>query len=193
LKPEPLDRRLRAWLHSSGSLSRRIAAAFAGFEVQRTRQRSGPARPDEARLLGTRRVHLREVVLWAEGRPLVVARSVLPAVQSRLAWRAVRGLGTRPLADLLFGERAVHRRTLGLVHCPRAGAGVLRRQLAGTAAAADWAGRGAWGRRAVFTHFGVPLLLTEWFSPALAERKPGPREAGRVRGRPGARGQNRRA
>ena len=90
MKPEPLDRRLRAWLHSSGSLSRRIAAAFAGFEVQRTRQRSGPARSDEARLLGTRRVHLREVVLWAEGRPLVVARSVLPAVQSRLAWRAVR-------------------------------------------------------------------------------------------------------
>ena len=57
----------------------------------------------------------------------------------------------------------------------------------------EWAGRGAWGRRAVFTHCGVPLLLTEWFSPTLAERPPGPRDAGRVRGRPGARGHNRRA
>lgn len=190
---EPIDRRLRAWLHSSGSLSRRIAAAFEGFSVQRTHQGAGPARGDERRVLGTRRVHVREVVLWGEGRPLVVARSVLPAVQARLAWRAVRGLGTRPLADLLFGERAVHRRTLGLVHCPRARAGLLRRQLAGTTAAAAWPAGGAWGRRAVFTHFGVPLLLTEWFSAALAERSHGGREAGRVRGRPGARGQNRRA
>ncbi len=193
MRPEPLDRRLRAWLHSSGSLSRRIAAAFEGFSVQCTRQGGGAARPDEARVLGTRRVHRREVVLWAEGRPLVVARSVLAAVQSRLAWRAVRGLGMRPLADLLFGARAVRRHMLGALRCSRPRARALQRQLAGSAAAPIWPRAGVWGRRAVFTHRGVPLLLTEWFAPTLAERSAGARAAGGVKGRPGARGQNRRA
>jgi len=168
----PVDRRLRAWLDSSGSLSRRIAAAFGGFAVQRVLQRSGAATPGEWRALGvrgSRRVHVREVVLWGDGRPLVMARSVLPAVQAGLAWRAVRGLGSRPLADLLFSDRGVRRRSLGRVHRPALVTRRLRLR-GGAVHRGEGPPAAAWGRQALFTHRGVPLLLTEWFSAALAQR-----------------------
>jgi chorismate--pyruvate lyase len=173
--PAPIDRRLRAWLDGGGSLSRRIAAAFADFRVERLTQRTGPATPAEWRALGARgacrRVHVREVLLWGDGRPLVLARSVLPAAQAGLAWRAVRGLGARPLADLLFVDRTVRRRALGRV---RLSPLATRRRLAraGSEAARAWPPGGNWGRRALFTRRGVPLLLSEWFSAALAQRAP---------------------
>jgi chorismate--pyruvate lyase len=180
---EPIDRCLRAWLYSNGSLTRRLVANFGTVRVEPVRQRAGAATREEWRALGVRgarRVHVREVVLWGDGRPLVLARSVLPAVQAGLAWRAVRGLGTRPLADLLFGERAVRRHRLGLVHqCVRP-ASALRRQARATTARIDWPARDTWGRRALFVHLGSPLLLTEWFSPVLSDAAPSD-----VRGRPG--------
>jgi chorismate-pyruvate lyase len=37
-----------------------------------------------------------------------------------------------------------------------------------------WRGVPLWFRRSVFTRRGVPLLVTEWFSPAVRQRAPGP-------------------
>ena len=170
----PLDRALRAWLQSDGSLSRRLSLSFGGFEVQVLGQGTAPATNDELVLLrqqgvsGARvqRCHVREVVLWGDGRPLVHARSVLPAVHARLTWRAVRGLGQRPLADLLFGLRAAH--------CTRLGARCMvplqARRLGGRL---GWADHPLWSRRSVFTRRGVPLLITEWFAPAVRDHTPG--------------------
>ena len=67
----PIDRVLRSWLQSGGSLSRRLATAFGGFEVRVLSQGVAPARPDELAALreaavGMRvqRCHVREVMLW---------------------------------------------------------------------------------------------------------------------------------
>ena len=171
----PIDRRLRAWLDGGGSLSRRIAAVFSGFRVERVSQRSGPATREEWRALGARgarRVHVREVVLWGDGQPLVLARSVLPAVQAGLAWRAVRGLGVRPLADLLFGSRSVARQPLGLARQSPLRARTERRRYGPALPAAPWPAGGSWGRRARFLHRGAPLLLTEWFAPWITTQAP---------------------
>lgn len=185
----PVDRALRAWLQSDGSLSRRLARAFGRFEVQVLTQRAAPARADELRILrragGARlsgaRCHVREVLLWGDGQPLVYARTVLPAVQSVLTWRALRGLGSRPLADLLFGLRAAHCTRLGSgrmapLHARRLGARLC------------WPAPPLWCRRSVFTRRGMPLLITEWFSPQVCQRAPGPARArGKLResrGRP---------
>lgn len=182
MKALPLDRTLRAWLLSDGSLSRRLAQAFGGFRVQLLSQGTAPATAEELRVLrrhGTgrcrlQRCHVREVVLWGDGQPLVHARSVLPAVQARLTWRAVRGLGQRPLADLLFGLRAAH--------CDRLGgrqASPLQARRQGHRL--GWSAHPLWCRRSVFTRRGVPLLVTEWFAPATCDRTPGARTA---RGQP---------
>ena len=175
MKSLPLDRALRAWLQSDGSLSRRLSLSFGSFKVQLLVQGTAPATKDELHALQRcgvgsprlQRCHVREVVLWGNGRPLVHARSVLPAVQAQLTWRAVRGLGQRPLADLLFGPRAAHCTRLGsLCMAP-----LQARRLG------DWLGwtdHPLWCRRSVFTRRGVPLLVTEWFAPAVRDHAPGP-------------------
>ena len=171
----PFDRTLRAWLLSDGSLSRRLSLSFGGFKVQVLGQGTAPATDDELRVLrqhgnGSARVqrcHVREVVLWGDGRPLVHARSVLPAVQTGLTWRAVRGLGQRPLADLLFGLRAAHCARLGSLALVPLQARRLGSRL-------GWADHPLWCRRSVFTRRGVPLLVTEWFAPAVRDQAPGP-------------------
>jgi chorismate lyase len=173
LKPRPVDRALRAWLRCGGSLSQQLLQAFGRFEVQLLRQGPGALRPDElkalrqanGRAVRTRRCHVREVVLWADGQPLVVARSVLPAVQAGLAWAALRGLGNRPLADLLFGLRAARCDRLGCGHLPPL---LARRQVARLALVAA----PCWFRRSVFTRRGVPLLVTECFVPGVRARFP---------------------
>lgn len=176
----PVDRALRAWLESDGSLSRRLAQAFGGFEVQVLKQGAAPARADELRALRRAgrpcarvlRCHVREVMLWGDGQALVHARTVLPAVQSLLTWRALRGLGSRPLADLLFGLRAACCNRLGSGRMPPLRARRLGERL-------KWSGMPLWYRRSVFTRRGVPLLITEWFAPAVRGQAPGPTRAGR--------------
>ncbi|MDO9313753.1 MAG: chorismate lyase [Burkholderiaceae bacterium] len=175
MRTAPVDRSLRAWLESEGSLSRRLARAFGRFEVQVLKQGCAPARADELTVLrragrsrlSVPRCHVREVMLWGDGQPLVYARSVLPAVQSRLTWRALRGLGTRPLADLLFGLRAAHCTRLGSACMAPMRARRLGERL-------GWTGSPLWHRRSVFTRRGMPLLVTEWFSPQVCQRAPGP-------------------
>ena len=176
----PIDRVLRSWLQSGGSLSRRLATAFGGFEVRVLSQGVAPARPDELAALreaavGMRvqRCHVREVMLWGDGQPLVHARSVLPAVQARLTWRALRGLGSRPLADLLFGLRAANCARLGHGRMVPWRARRLAQRLA-RASGSAWRGEPLWFRRSVFKRRGVPLLVTEWFAPAVRQRPPGP-------------------
>ena len=170
----PLDRALRAWLLSDSSLSRRLSLCFGGFAVQLLSQGTAPATAEELQVLrqhssGARvqRCHVREVVLWGDGRPLVHARSVLPEVQARLTWRAVRGLGQRPLADLLFGLRAAHCARLGGLRMAPLHARLLGGRL-------GWTDHPLWCRRSVFTRRGVPLLVTEWFAPAVRDHAPGP-------------------
>lgn len=170
----PIDRALRAWLLSDGSLSRRLSLSFGGFKVQLLGQGTAPATAEELQVLrkhggGVRvqRCHVREVVLWGDGQPLVHARSVLPAVQARLTWRAVHGLGQRPLADLLFGLRAAH--------CARLGAQCMAPlQARRLGDRLGWADHPLWCRRSVFTRRGVPLLVTEWFAPTVRDRALGP-------------------
>jgi chorismate--pyruvate lyase len=178
LSRRPIDRQLAAWLRSDGSLSRRLTRAFGGFQVQVLSQGTAVATANELRVLrgagGRRRVqrcHVREVILWGDGQPLVHARSVLPAVSSRLTWRALRGLGSRPLADLLFGAHAARCERLGHAPMQPWPARRLAQRLAG-ASEGGWPAGPLWSRRSVFFRRGVPLLLTEWFSPAVRQRSP---------------------
>jgi chorismate--pyruvate lyase len=112
IHPRPSSRRMGAWLQIDGSLSARLASVSGHLAVRVLRQ--GPVRlqPAEAERLGCpagAAAHGREVILLADGVPVVFARSVLQAVHARGTWKAIRGLGNRALADLLFGLPAAHR------------------------------------------------------------------------------------
>lgn len=173
---------LRRWLQATGSLSARLAATGQVFSVQVVRQGRQPLTPDEARALGVtgpRTGYAREVVLRVDGVARVFARSVTPHAGSLGAWRAVRGLGTRPLADVLFRRTGIDRQPLQYHRCKPGGP--LQHQVGKSwqhvHAGARPSGQGVSqviaktktqrsppARRSVFMRQGAPLLVMEVFA-----------------------------
>ena len=178
--PMPSSRRMGAWLQIDGSLSARIASVSGKLTVRVLRQGRVKLKVAEAERLGCPAgagAHGREVILLADGVPVVYARSVLLAVHARGTWKAIRGLGNRALADLLFGLPAAQRSEFEFA-CfgPRSRISATVRRRWHDATGADWGRREVWARCSVFTRRGAPLLVTECFAPAI-EQFDAPRRA----------------
>ncbi|WP_157979277.1 chorismate--pyruvate lyase family protein [Rhodoferax ferrireducens] len=159
---------VRRWLGASGSLSARLAGAGQKFSVQVLAQGRQRLHPEEARALGLpggQSGYVREVLLRVDGIAVVFARSVTAHAHSLGPWRSIRGLGTRPLADVLFKRMGLARTPLEF--CKLKPASRVRRH-----AARAWqqatgevvAARSLPARRSVFTRRGAPLLVMEVFA-----------------------------
>jgi chorismate--pyruvate lyase len=190
LHPMPASRRMGAWLQIDGSLSARIAAVSGRLTVRVLRQGAVRLQPAEAALLGCpagAAAHGREVILLADGAPVVYARSVLQAVHARGTWKAIRGLGNRALADLLFGLPAARRSDFAFARfAPGSVIAATVHRRWHDATGTDWGRREVWARCSVFTRRGAPLLVTECFAPAITGL-PAPKRARAVPWRPSAR------
>ncbi|MEW6705327.1 MAG: chorismate lyase [Pseudomonadota bacterium] len=166
--------RLRRWLRRTGSLSAHLQTLGTRFEVQRLSQRVAPLLPGEARSLGLAagtRCLVREVVLRVDGQPLVYARSVAPASALRGPWRSLGGLGTRPLAQLLFDTRQVSRSALRTLRIAPSGPWACKLKAGWQRGARQpWPARTAWGRYSVFHKAGMPLRVTEVFNPVMQSK-----------------------
>ena len=153
------------WLRDRGSLTRRIQARCKFFSVRPVRSGLARVAYDEAALLGLprdRNAFSREVFLYADGKPVVFAHSACAAKHLRGTWGAVRGLGSRPLGELLFSHPQVNRQALHykplhanhpLYHSAIAVLGDAPPRL--------------WARRSLFILRGAPLLVTEVFLPEI--------------------------
>ena len=153
-----------SWLFEAGSLTRRLRALCGpGFRVRLLRQEWARPFADETQALGllhARRAVVREVLLQCGDRPLVAARSVIPAETLRGARHGLARLGTRPLGEILFRDPRLERTHLELCAVePRQ----WRRELA---EAADATGR-IRGRRSWYRIGPGRLLVAEFFLPAL--------------------------
>lgn len=174
---------LRPWVTASGSLSRRLAALGQGFEVQLLRQGLARLLPAERAALAAHGPCLvREVLLHVGGEPVVWARSAVSLRATRGPWKALKGLGARPLAHLLYGDPRIGRSPLRPMQLPRAGATQhkLARGWRQAGQALPSAGL-QWSRSSVFMRGGAPLRVMEVFAPALAGKAPGPK---RISGKP---------
>ncbi len=174
---------LRPWVLAPGSLSRRLAALGQGFEVQLLRQGLARLLPAERAALGTSGPSLvREVLLHVGGEPVVWARSAVSLRATRGPWKALKGLGTRPLAHLLYGDPRIQRSALCPLRLPRAGATQhkLARGWQQAGHALPPAGL-ACSRSSVFTRGGAALRVMEVFAPALVGQSPGRK---RISGKP---------
>ena len=168
---------LRAWLRAPGSLSARLAR-HGRFAEQVLRQATAQVRAPERRALGTPRrgcTLVREVVLSVDGQALVWARSSLHKSALAGPWKALKGLGRRPLADLLYRDRRVRRSTLQPQRI--AAHGPTRRHMARQWALAT--GQAApramlWSRHSVFKRQGAQLRILELFHPDVAALAPYP-------------------
>ena len=161
LRP-PAD--VRSWLLKSGSLTARLRRVEGpGFGVRLFRQGWGRPFIGEAAFLGLplrRNVLLREVLLQCDGRPLVLARTVIPPGALRGAHCGLARLGNRPLGEVLFTYRGLQRTRLELARIPPA----------------DWRDDIAreygvyapiWGRRSLYEVDEVSLSVCEFFLPAV--------------------------
>ncbi|WP_066337899.1 chorismate--pyruvate lyase family protein [Azohydromonas lata] len=159
---------LGRWQRAPGSLTARLKQLGKHFEVQTLRQRVAPLLREERRELGVGRFLVREVILLVDGQPLVWARSVAPARSLAGPWRALGGLGTRPLGQLLFDDPRVARSPLKPHRWCRGGEGhgrVRRDWQAFTGG--HWGGAVVAGRSSVFVRHGVKLRVYEAFAPSL--------------------------
>ena len=156
---------LRQWLIAPGSLSRRLAALGTCVEVQTLHQ--GPRRLQRTRCWG------REVLLRVDGVALVWARSVAARPALNGPWRALRGLGSRPLADLLFRDPRVQRTPLRRERLAPHGplACRLARQWRQANGVAPPHGM-VCARSSVFHRRGAPLRVMDVFAPALGALRP---------------------
>jgi chorismate--pyruvate lyase len=162
--------RERAWLAHPGSLSGRVVAAHGPMRVEVLAERARIPNEDEYRALGRpshKRAHVREVLLHAAGRPLVLAHSIVARRDLTGAWQRVRTLGTRPLANALFADPRVARAPFEFARLdPRHALWKRARALVGGDLPLLWA------RRSLFRRRGRPLMVTEVFLPGLVDRRP---------------------
>lgn len=165
----PLRDPIASWLSVQGSLTEQLRSACRNFEVRVLRQASVFPRHDERALLGLARGTLvsgREVLLVADGIPVVFARSLVLLRHRRGGWHRWQSLGCRPLGELLFDDPQIHR---GGLHYRRFKSEDGRQLM--VAAGLSGFGR-LWGRRRLFSLGGKPLLLTELFLPEIVRLKP---------------------
>lgn len=165
----PSDPALMAWLTAPGSLTARLMA-HGVVKVQRCRQGTARFTTAERQALGVSSGHVREVVLSVAGQPAVWARSATRARGLKGPWKAVRGLGTRPLAELLFSHARVRRGPL-THHAWRRGSPEQRRACKDLAALGTRQ-RPRWARASVFSHQGQTLRVMEAFLPHVARWRP---------------------
>jgi len=155
---------LAGWLLDTASLTLRLQRLCPGkFRVRVLSQQWGVPAIDEAQLLGMRPGSLaiiRQVQLLCGKKPLVYARSVIPATSLRGRLRRLSHLGTRPLGGMLFSDPGMRRGKVEL-------ACIKKRQSLHRSATRKLKKRPkkVWGRRAVFRISGRPLLVSEVFLP----------------------------
>lgn len=155
---------MRSWLGEPGSLTARLRkAAGAGFGVRLLGQCWSRPFADEAALLGLpprHRALVREVLLHCHGRPLVLARTVIPPRTLRGIHCGLAHLGDRPLGELLFAYRGLQRSHLEMAR----------------ASPAAWKpstvrdfnlDSPVWGRRSRYQVGRVCLSVCEFFLPSV--------------------------
>ncbi len=151
---------LLSWLFDPTSLTTRLRRRCPGqFRVELISQQITRPSLDEAQALGLdygASALVRQVRLHCADQAVVYARTVIPLTTLSGKQRSYANLGNRSLGSMLFADRSMHRSE---VH-----ATCLHRDSALRA----YAGTGEiWGRRSVFYVSGKPLLVSEYFLPAL--------------------------
>jgi chorismate--pyruvate lyase len=158
---------LHPWLADPASLTARIVARCKNFQVRVLRETLAPPFLDEHALIALplhRHAWMREVLLIADGVPVVFAHSILAPRDLTGAWHMARAIGSRPLGAALFADPGISR---GPLHVARLSAAhPLHRH---AAAALGEALPTLWGRRSRFCRQGRPLLVTEVFLPGIKE------------------------
>ncbi len=153
------------WLKDNGSLTARLKAHYADFEVRPVLLKNAKSFVDESALLGlksSQHALIREVFLMGNNKPMVFAHSVLPRASLRGAWNGLGRLGNQPLGATLFANPVVKRTPLSYKKLPRHHPISIR-----VAEHMQTSPKSLWARRSVFQLNCAKILVTEVFLEQL--------------------------
>jgi chorismate--pyruvate lyase len=149
--PRP-SKKWRNWLLDPGSLTRRLVEQSHGnfhvnlisecWETQHS--------PYLLKVLGrpcsVQRMWSRKVVLCGHQQPWVTAHTLVPQASFKSPLRRIKKLQSKPLGAFLFSHPNLQRSRMDIVKCGD-----------------------SWGRCSKFLLYGEPILVAEFFDPALIE------------------------
>ena len=165
-RPSPaVSRSKRVWMMRPGALTKGLRS-LGRVELKIIKQNIGVIRAEEAHLLKLPRrslVWTRQISMSIDGEQCVVARSVARLRDTHSIWRGVRGLNTRPLADILYHDTSIDRSNFDVsrVRRPEPLHSIAKTALQSKRPTAFYA------RRSIFWRMGKPLLVSECFLPAF--------------------------
>ncbi len=152
---------LLPWLFDTSSLTARLINLYdKNFSVRVISQQWQKLSAEEASAMSLKSVHsalVRQVLLCGSGKPLVYARTVIPATTIQGAQRRYANMGSRPLGAMLFADRTMRRETVQVAILPATNKAHRYTKI----------DKPIWGRRSVFRVAGKPILVSEYFLPAL--------------------------
>jgi chorismate lyase len=102
----------------------------------------------------------REVMLHTNGKPLLLARTIIPEETIKVAHRNLAHLGTRPLGEVIFSYPNLERITMDLSLIAPSEWTMPALQKAAIS-------QPIWGRRTVYAIQKRPMLVSEFFLPEI--------------------------
>jgi len=161
-----LPENVQSWTYEPGSLTQRLRDYYGdAIGVKVLLQQWTTPFLSERRLL---KLHenkyslIREVLLHADGKPLILARTVIPAKTVKVTKSNLAHLGSRPLGEVIFSYPKLERIEMDvtLIDLPT-----------WTRPAIDEANidQPIWGRRTVYAIAHQQMLVSEFFLPGVLE------------------------
>ncbi len=157
---------VQSWIYETKSLTRRLRQHYGStFTVEILFHRWKPAFLSECKLLKLPHQQfnlVREVLLHADGKPLILARTILPEQTIKIAKRNLSHLGNRPLGEVIFSYPQLERLELNTacVYYENWGQGLTEK--------ID-IDQKIWGRRTVYAIHKQKMLVSEFFLPGALE------------------------
>ncbi|MDP2902828.1 MAG: chorismate lyase [Methylovulum sp.] len=155
---------VQSWLYESGSLTQRLRSCYGNAVAVDVLLQHWFTPFLSERLLLKQAEHryclIREVLLHADGKPLILARTIIPTGTIKVARSNLSQLGTRPLGEVIFACPKLERRAMAVT--------LIKPSLWTPAASAitDTA-QPIWGRRTVYAIKHKPMLVSEFFLPEI--------------------------
>ncbi|MFK5950794.1 MAG: chorismate lyase [Methylococcales bacterium] len=161
-----LPENVHSWVYEKNSLTRRLKYTYGNdFAVEILFHRWKPAFLGECNLLNLPQQQfnlVREVLLHANGKPLILARTILPEKTIKIAKRNLSHLGTRPLGEVIFSYPKLERLDLNISHIPYS---LWTEELTKRVNIESY----VWGRRTVYAIQKQKMLVSEFFMPGALE------------------------
>lgn len=150
----------KSWIYEPDSLTRRLRCCYGdALSVKILHQQWGSPFLSERTLLGLKHNQfslIREVLLFVDQTPLILARTIMPAHTLKGAQRILSRLGNRPLGEIIFAYPKLQRieMDISLVE-PKTWSAAIRKEF--------YISQEIWGRRTVYSIKHRQMLVSEFF------------------------------